>query len=385
MLVRVFSSWALLIVIFSSCVHERDNPYDPGNPTYQLLEAPGDLTAICLQPESIYLTWTIDNNRVERIFIQKGTDSIHLAELVELSGNVSSYVDSSCRPFTVYYYKIGIVDKLEKPVYCHNLVKIRTSYHTPMEMPSTSTLPLPTGLKITRCQKIPQIVRIEWNRMISGIYGYVLHSGIIQDSLVCRHFYSVSDTCFLDTLGLDTTYYYSLRVYDTLNVAQNAILDSITPQIPPNNLKLLFVDAKNIRVIWDTIKVTVSQMSTDSICLERSVGEGKVFEEIACLAPGTITYLDTALQSYSLYGYRVRAFSGKVVSSPSNQEVLFVKTIRPAQTDSTTLLLYHFDENEGDSLIDLSGENRGGDLNTAQRVQKGKFGNSLSFSSGEYA
>lgn len=362
--------------LFLQCTHTRDNPYDPGSPSYQTLLAPQGIIGQTISEKQIRLSWSRGNARTTGFVILKGVSATELSPYVFLNANLTSFLDTNCLPFTRYYYKIGAFDKLADTLFIPEPISIRTPYHTPADLPLNASLSAPANLNLSR--NANHSVKITWFPANTLPIGYMLLKGTRPDSLNYHAQTAPQTLEYIDTLYQTGTTYYALCAFDTIN-RSNRIIDSITAMIAPESLSAVLLPANQIFVTWKgTLK------TTDSILLEKQTTLSGVWNTLVKLPRGTLSYLDTNATSYSWHAYRVNAFSGTEKTGFSNTDSLFLPGIFPPLADTSTLICYHLDEDTGKTMTDFSSFHRNGSIINTEHLA-GKFGKALYFSDTGFA
>jgi phosphodiesterase/alkaline phosphatase D-like protein len=68
---------------------------------------PSNLTATATSSSSIDLSWTDNSNNEMGFRIQRSTNGVTFAPLVNVNANVTTYTDNGLNPGTTYFYRVG--------------------------------------------------------------------------------------------------------------------------------------------------------------------------------------------------------------------------------------------------------------------------------------
>ncbi|HXJ61006.1 MAG TPA: fibronectin type III domain-containing protein, partial [Verrucomicrobiae bacterium] len=79
----------------------------------------------------------------------------------------------------------------------------------------------------------------------------------------------------------------------------------------PSGVRLLLVSASEVKVTWDDVS------GEESYAIERKIGAGGSWSEIATTTLGATEYSDRSVSAGTVYSYRIRARNGALVSAPS--------------------------------------------------------------------
>jgi len=366
----------LFAVLTARCTHERDNPFDPGSGNYAALALPADFSGQSLSPSSIRLTWGNANSRTEGLVLFRDTSNAALTRFALLPKESRGFTDTTCLPYTRYYYRVGAYDKLGDTVRSVSALSVRTHYLTPLDMAENSSLPVPSGFTVQR--NGANGIQLAWLGNNPGISGCVIEKGVRLDSLKFLVAVQVPAVKYVDAALPSATRYYSIRTFDTAGFSLE-VIDSITPMIKPDSLAIFLTAGKDMDLSWKG-----NSRTTDSVCIERQVNDWNSWTPLARLGRGAMHFLDTALFSYARFHYRVYAFSGTEKTGPSNEDTMFIPGIFPPVADSATLLCLRFDETSGDTLKDESRYRHNGIAHSASRYS-GKFSTSLYLTDSAFA
>ena len=116
----------------------------------------------------------------------------------------------------------------------------------------------------------------------------------------------------------------------------------------------------------------------DGFKIERKQGQTGTFAQIATVGVNINSYTDSSLADGTSYCYRVRAFNGTGDSTYSNEACATTTSSSP-NNPTGLVAAYGFDEGNGTTVADSSGNNNTGTISGATWTTQGKFGNALSF------
>jgi len=122
---------------------------------------------------------------------------------------------------------------------------------------------------------------------------------------------SYSDT----GLSEETTYYYQVRAFNVAGNSGYSNESNATTYLgAPSDLSASPVSSTRINLSW-----TDNSEVESGFRIERKLGSGGTYSEIATVAPNVTTYGNTGLEASPTYYYRVNAYGGSGNSEYSNE------------------------------------------------------------------
>ncbi|MEM4495183.1 MAG: fibronectin type III domain-containing protein [Candidatus Caldarchaeum sp.] len=123
-------------------------------------------------------------------------------------------------------------------------------------------------------------------------------------------------TTYLSQLSTTVKQYVSSIVTVTRHVTKTTVqqttITTSSPPAPPSNLRVQNADFGSIVLTWQD-----NSVDEEGFRIERSE-DNEIFTTIGETPPNTMNFVDTSVESEKTYFYRVRAYRGEYVTSPSN-------------------------------------------------------------------
>ncbi len=299
---RVNATTATGTTVWSAVWNFRTNTGPAPNP-------PGNLVATVISSSQIDLTWTDTSTNETNIIIERKTGATGLyATLTTLPANSTAYSNKYLPASTTYYYRLKAMNSNGSSGYS-NEVNART-LETPPAIPVLSS---PTsGSSVATLTPT-----LTW-RSVTGASTYKLQisSDMGFNGIVINQS-GISGTTFTvpSDLGGSTNYYWKVASVSSTGSASNFCsawffrTPTGPPPTAPSGLIATTVSSSKIDLTW-----TDNSNNETLFAIERKVGSGGSFSQIATVAANKTTYSSTGLSPNTLYTYRVKA-----INSSSNQ------------------------------------------------------------------
>jgi len=230
-------------------------------------------------------------------------------KIVTISGNSTTYTDTSCQPNTTYTYYLKTRDSVGNVSPASNSKTITTPDPENDETPPST----PTGLTVVSTGET--FIAFRWNPSTdtggSGLAGYKIYRGADLIATV-----GASTTSYTDEgLTPGTTYTYHLRSFDNagnysdfseaLTATTKPRESDTTPPTTPQNLQASAIDDTSIALTWEA-STDVGGSGLAGYRLYRE-DVNNYETPIASLGANTTSYTDTNLEPGTTYKYKVRA------------------------------------------------------------------------------
>ena len=301
---------------YSNVTNTRTFPNPPAKPA-SLVAAPVSNT-------KIRLTWldNSDNEAGFRIERKIGVAGIY-AQVATAGANAKVFTDSSLAANTGYFYRIR----------AFNLGGV-SSYSNET---TTKTLPDPPAppreLAVTTISN--RQINLVWKDSSNNENGFQIErktglAGVYSEIAVVKtNVKSYADS----SLSGKTVYFYRVRAYNDgghSNYSDEATATTLpNPPPPPNNLTVMLVTNRQIRLTWADNSTTESGFR-----VERKKTATGTYAVVASLNTNVTVYADTGLTAVSLYFYRVTAFNAGGSLGYSNEVGVTTLPNPPAKPDS---------------------------------------------------
>lgn len=294
-------------------------------PAPPLPTAPSNLVAVALTPTSVQLTWT-DNATTETGFeLERRIGSQAFVRIITLASNLTSYVDASASPATVYTYRIRAINANGNSAYA------------PAPQVTTPSAPPPNPPIVVlnaSATSITQGQSITWSTV-----GTMAGSGSLATWIFNRGNSTTQNGTGTPPLTLGPYTYpavgiftATLSVTDTNGITRTASSQPVTvsaapsPPTAPTNLLATLSAPTSVQLNW-----TDTSTNETGFSIERRIPSGS-FAQITTVGPNIGGYLDTGLNNNTTYEYRVRAFNGVGNSAYSNTVSIMTQIIVGAST-----------------------------------------------------
>ncbi|MFQ5454664.1 MAG: fibronectin type III domain-containing protein [Nitrospirota bacterium] len=280
-----------------------DSPYSGEISTVTLLNAPGGLAAATVSASEIDLTWT-DNSGFEdgfKIERKQGANGTY-AEIASLPAGTISYNDTGLTDSTTYYYRVW--------AYSNTYPASQRSNEA-----STTTLALPpaapSGLSSTAVSN--NLIDLAWTDNSGNESGFKIERKQGISGTYTQIALTAADvTTFSDTgLNEDTDYYYRIRATNQAgDSGYSNELSALTLLNPPASLTGSAPSDSQISLSW-----VDNSLKETGYKVERKIGIGGTYAEIADIPADSSSYNDTSLTEFTTYYYRTKAYNATPNSS----------------------------------------------------------------------
>ncbi|MFN8007377.1 MAG: fibronectin type III domain-containing protein [Terriglobia bacterium] len=286
--------------------------------------APGSLVASPVSGTQINLTWTDNSTNETQFKIERKTGvGGTYAQINTVAANSTSYSDTGLSPSTTYYYRIRGNNTAGDSVYSNeaNATTTNTAPAAPSGLGLTVNSSSQITLNWTDNSTNETGFKIERKTGVGGTYS--------QIATVAANITTYPNT----GLSASTTYYYRVRAYNGIgdsaysNEANATTQAPPTPPAAPSGLTATKISTSQINLSW-----TDTSGNESGFRIERKLGVGGTYSEIAVVGINVTTYSNTGLNNGSVYYYRVRAYNGAGNSSYSNEANACTGTLFSAGT-----------------------------------------------------
>lgn len=266
--------------------------------------APSDLTAVATSPTAIALDWT-DNSTDETGFIvQRSTDGSTWTTVTTTAADVVTFADSGLTANTSYSYCVRATNA--------------GGASTNATASATTRTVAPSGFSASGGDGE---VSLGWAATAGASSYNVYRSTTSGSGYVKINGSAVTDLEYTDggrTNG--TAYYYVITSVnaggESAYSAEATATPSATSSAPnaPGSLVANASSPSTIAVAWAD-----NSSNEDGFKIERKIGSGGSWSQIATAAANATSYTDTGLDVLTEYVYRVRAYAGAANSSYSGE------------------------------------------------------------------
>lgn len=268
--------------------------------------APTLLAAVVISSSEIDLSWTDNASNEDGYQIERDSGAGFVL-VATVGADVTAFNDTSLTPATNYSYRVRAYNVLGASAYTNTATgtTLGTVPNAPSNLSANAISATAINLQWTNNGPATTI-RIE--RRI-GVGAFSTLTSV-----------SSSQTTFSDTgLTPSTTYGYRLFAVNGIgdsaasNIAEATTLAAVTIPNAPSALNAVAISASRIDLTW-----TDNSTDESGFTIERALGAGGAFAQVASVGAGVVAYSDTGLAQSQLYRYRVKAYNSAGASSPSN-------------------------------------------------------------------
>jgi titin len=295
------------------------------NTTTLALNAPSGLTSTATGATKIQLTWTDNSNDETGFQIERKTGSGNYAYVASVGASVTTYSNTGLTQNTEYFYRVRAYNGSNYSPYSNEANA------------TTQTLGAPTNLSVSAVSYTQ--VTLTWTDNSSDeTYFYIERK--IGSTGTYSQIGSVGAnvTTYTNTgLTQGTEYYYRVRAASGTNYSEYSNEVNVTTLAvnAPSGLTSTATGATKIQLTW-----TDNSNDETGFQIERKIGAGGSYSQIASVGANVSTYTNTGLTQNTEYYYRVRAYNGSNYSPYSNEANATTQTLSAPSNLSVSEVSY---------------------------------------------
>jgi autotransporter-associated beta strand protein len=273
--------------------------------------APSGLSAAAVSSAQINLAWT-DNATNETGFkiLRRTGVSGSYTQIATVGANVTTFTNTGLTAATAYYYRVCATNAAGESALGNEAGAVT------FEVPPTAPSALTTTTMATNR------IDLSWTDNANNETGFIIARKTGAGGIYTQIATVGSNvTSFIDTNGLlaNTVYYYRVAATNISGLSPfsaEALGTTVLPPPPavPTNLRAVAVSGSQIGLTW-----TDSATNEAGFKLQRKIGAGGTYAQVATFAANTTNYLDFGLEASTAYFYRLSATNAGGDSAFSNQ------------------------------------------------------------------
>jgi len=291
--------------------------------------APRELAATTINNRQINLAWKDSSNNEIGFKIERkiGLDGTY-TDIAVVNTNVKNFADSSLAGKIAYYYRVRAYNAGGHSAYSNETTA--TTLPNPPTPPNNLTITLVTNRQI----------RLTWADNSVNESGFRVERKIPQGgtgTYAVVATLNTNNTVYADTgLAAITPYFYRVSAFNPGGSSgySNEVGATTLPNPPvkPDSLAATPVSHLRIDLKWKDLSNNESGFQ-----IERRIGAGGVFVQIASVGLGVTNFFDTNLAGNKEYFYRVRAFNAGGHSGYTNEVKGVTLPIAPGSLTGNSL------------------------------------------------
>ena len=259
-------------------------------------DAPTGLAATTTSSTQIDLSWTdVANETGFKIERKTGVGGSY-SQIATVGAGVVTYSNTGLAPNTTYYYRVRATNAGGDSPYSNeaNATTLDSAPAAPSALAATAVSTTQINLSWTDNASNETGFKIERKTGSGGTYAEI---GTVGANVTTYNDAGLSPT---------TTYYYRVRATNSIGdsgYSNEANATTSTP-IPdaPSDLTATVFSSSEIDLTW-----TDNSSNETGFKIERKLGVGGTYSQIATVGAGVVSYNDTSLVVNTTYYYRVRA------------------------------------------------------------------------------
>jgi|GEM_PF-2236667 len=292
-----------LLLYFSGCNREWNNPFDPNNTLDPEAWAPGNLQITVTSITERQLTWTYNgpaNIQGFKIDRKKCDDAWQVA-LATLPKETRTWNDTTLIPQAGLTYQYRIY------------TYAGSSLSSQIVTSTQAMFPPPSNLTLTKLTDVSY--KLEWDDNSKGEQGFKVDRRTGEEdwktdyvTLDANHYSYIDTNVFLSKNALDVEYrvygFHGNYISSMIYAGTQAILSS------PVNLQLQVNSQNSISISW-----SYNGSGHQGFKIDRKINEGNWQEESAVVNPSQTSFTDNMVNlGENSYRYRVYAFISSHIS-----------------------------------------------------------------------
>jgi transcriptional regulator CtsR/regulation of enolase protein 1 (concanavalin A-like superfamily) len=281
--------------------------------------APGNLVASAISTSQINLSW-VDNASNETGFkVERKTGAGgSYAQIATVAAGSTAYSNTGLTAGTNYFYRVRATNASGD-----------SSYSNEANATTLDALPAaPSGLLAASVSSSQ--INLSWTDNASNETGFKIERKTGSGGTYAQIATTGAGVTIANDTGLTagTIYFYRVRatnaVGDSAYSAEASATTGTVPPDTPSGLTATTISSSQINLSWTDVATETG------FKIERKLGVGGAYSQIATVGAGIVTYNNTGLTPNTTYYYRVRATNAGGDSSYSNEANNTTLDVAPA-------------------------------------------------------
>lgn len=254
------------------------------------------LTGIAATGNTIYLSWT-GNSAAGDVVVERQMANGGFAVVTTLNSTTTGWYDSTgLVPGALYTYRIKAKNSSNESVYSNEVSVSNTYLNAPTGL--TASANSTGGIDLAWSDNSTDETGFEIWRMIYGANSYTLYATV--DRNIVKYTDAAART--------GVQYNYMVRAYISGSEVYSGYTNTVSIGTglisAPVNLKYSYVSGSQVILSW-----TDTASNESGFKVEWKTGEDGDWRVLSWLSTNTTSYTVTGLSQYSIYYFRIRAYS----------------------------------------------------------------------------
>lgn len=303
-------NWSGITCLVDNCINGYHQVGDDSC-VIDIPSTPSDLSATVISSSQIELSWTDNADTETGIKIERSSDGVIWQEINTVAYDVTSYIDGSLAPNTLYHYQIKAYNNGGDSTYSN--IAFETTH--PLAPLAPSGL---SALAVSSSQ-----VNLSWSDNSTNETGFIIERADLIDgtwtSWVEIVALGVNENSYNnDTgLGINMTYNYKVKAYNSGGSSGYSNQSEVTTLLPAPALNFCQIDDEEIRLLWPDY----GDNGQTGFILERKFNSESWLILTDSIPANEYLYNDENVMGNTgdIYHYRIKAYNINNTSEYSNE------------------------------------------------------------------
>jgi len=333
----------------SAYIHSVTVPNDSGLEVLTMLESPSNLEAVAISSTSVELSWK-DNCNENEFVIERKTASGTFTVVGYAPMNAVKWVDTGLNPNTRYTYRIKAKTYTNSSQYSDEVSVVTTILNQPLDLQATANP--------------DNSITLKWKDNSNNETGFEIWRKTGANGAWEKHATVKRTEQYEDTgLQSNTQYTYKIRAYALLSQG-GTVYSPFTPEVSaftvspqaPSRLAFTVLSPSMVQLSWKD-----NAIDEDNYIIERRTENTNKWTSIAVIPANSESYIDSGIEEYVIYYYRVIAYNRHYNSSAISEEIEIMTGVPdspadlkavPVSSSSVSLTWTDYSVNESGFIIE---------------------------------